>query len=421
MHISFTRSATAIAAVALTLVVSTPAPGQVTPLPHDQGAVGLGLALRHLPVDGSMLYVTAHPDDENNGVFVALNRGRGLKTVLLTVTRGDGGQNEIGPELFQAIGILRTEELTAVHRYDDATQYFSRAFEFGYSFSVEETFEKWGKEEILRDVVRVIRMARPDVILTMPREAPGGGQHHQAVGTPGRRGVPRRGRPDALPRPDRGGPASVAGPQDLRGRQRQPRRRASAAPRPRATNTTAISTADFDPLLGMSWNQFGALARCNHLCQGMGQLEARPGAGAARFSLVDSEPAVTGSEDDLFAGIDTSLGRIARSPRGQESKVAALATTLAAIDADAVAANAAFDIRAPHKTLPSLAAGLTKLRTLRERRQGEHAHRRRARRNPLSPRSQDRRLRARLRARAGPRRPRHRERRQRRSAGRASR
>jgi len=78
---------------------------QVMPMKFDQGATGLGLALRQLPVEGTVLYVTAHPDDENNGVLVALNRGRGLKTSLLTVTRGDGGQNEIGPELFQAIGI----------------------------------------------------------------------------------------------------------------------------------------------------------------------------------------------------------------------------------------------------------------------------------------------------------------------------
>ena len=117
---------------------------------------GLGLALRQLPVEGTVLYVTAHPDDENNGVLVALNRGRGLKTSLLTVTRGDGGQNEIGPELFQAIGILRGEELMAVHKYDGADQYHTRAFEFGYSFSVEETMQKWGHDEILADVVRAV-------------------------------------------------------------------------------------------------------------------------------------------------------------------------------------------------------------------------------------------------------------------------
>jgi hypothetical protein len=89
---------------------------QVTALDYDQGPIGLGLALRHLPNDGSVLMVTAHPDDENNGLLVKLSRGLGVKTSLLTVTRGDGGQNEIGPELFQAIGILRSEELAAVHR-----------------------------------------------------------------------------------------------------------------------------------------------------------------------------------------------------------------------------------------------------------------------------------------------------------------
>ena len=102
------------AVMALTLVSPRPVQTQINPLNFDQGASGLGLALRQLPVEGSVLYVTAHPDDENNGVLVALNRGRGLKTSLLTVTRGDGGQNEIGPELFQAIGILRGEELMAV-------------------------------------------------------------------------------------------------------------------------------------------------------------------------------------------------------------------------------------------------------------------------------------------------------------------
>ena len=157
-----------------------PAQAQITPLAHDQGAIGLGLALRHLPNDGSVLMVTAHPDDENNGLLVRLNRGLGLKTSLLTVTRGDGGQNEIGPELFQGIGILRGEELMLVHRYDGADQYHTRAFEFGYSFSDEETFQKWGREEILRDVVRVVRRVRPDVIVTMARRGSGGGQHHQA-------------------------------------------------------------------------------------------------------------------------------------------------------------------------------------------------------------------------------------------------
>src|SRR5262245_65416241 len=107
-----------IALFVVLLAAGRPAAAQLAPLPLDQGAAGLGLALRRLPVTARVLYVTAHPDDENNGVLVRLSRGLGVRTGLLTLTRGDGGQNEIGPELFQAIGILRTAELAAVHRYD---------------------------------------------------------------------------------------------------------------------------------------------------------------------------------------------------------------------------------------------------------------------------------------------------------------
>ena len=109
----------------LAFLAVSPSEAQLAPLPQDQGAAGLGLALRRLPVSFNVLYVTAHPDDENNGVLTLLSRGQGVRTGLLTVTRGDGGQNEIGPELFQAIGILRTEELAGVHRYDAAEQYLS--------------------------------------------------------------------------------------------------------------------------------------------------------------------------------------------------------------------------------------------------------------------------------------------------------
>src|SRR5260370_3517363 len=160
-----------------------PGPGgaQPAPLPHERGATGLGLALRRLSVGSCVLYVTAHPDDEHNGILVRLARGLGVRTALLTLTRGDGGQNYIGPELFDALAVLRTEELLALHRYDGVEQYFGRASDFGFSFSVEETLEKWGHEETLGDVVRVVRSFRPDVILTLPLEAPGGGQHHQTA------------------------------------------------------------------------------------------------------------------------------------------------------------------------------------------------------------------------------------------------
>jgi len=174
------RLVNALLAVAV-LAVPGPSSAGVDPDSLDRGAIGLGLALREVGVTGRVLMVTAHPDDESNGVLVRLARGLGLRTALLTVTRGEGGQNAIGPELFETLGVLRTGELMAMHRLDGAEQYFGRAFEFGYSFSVEETFAKWGREETLGDVVRVVRDFRPDVILTLPLEAPGGGMHHQAA------------------------------------------------------------------------------------------------------------------------------------------------------------------------------------------------------------------------------------------------
>src|SRR5438093_13624490 len=151
---------------------------RVVPLDEEQGHVALGLVLRHLGNTGIFLHTTAHPDDENNGLLVMLNRGQGYRTALATATRGNGGQNDIGPEIFEALGVLRTEELAALHRFDGAEQYFTRAVDFGYSFSIEETLDKWGRDEIVADYVRLIRMIRPDVIITLPPNATGGGLHH---------------------------------------------------------------------------------------------------------------------------------------------------------------------------------------------------------------------------------------------------
>src|SRR5882672_9757338 len=151
---------------------------RVVPLDEEQGHVALGLVLRHLANTGIFMHTTAHPDDENNGLLVMLNRGQGYRTALATATRGNGGQNEIGPEIFEALGVLRTGELAALHRFDGAEQYFTRAVDFGYSFSIEETFQKWGRDEITSDYVRLIRMIRPDVITAMSPNATGGGLHH---------------------------------------------------------------------------------------------------------------------------------------------------------------------------------------------------------------------------------------------------
>ena len=126
------------------------------------------------------MMTTAHPDDENNAMLAYFSHGKGFRTTLVTATHGEGGQNEIGPELFEALAVLRTEELLAAHKFDGAEQFFTRAIDFGFSFSIEETLEKWGHQEILGDYVRMIRTIRPDVIVGFVFDGDGGGQHHQA-------------------------------------------------------------------------------------------------------------------------------------------------------------------------------------------------------------------------------------------------
>ncbi|MGE0705831.1 MAG: PIG-L family deacetylase, partial [Vicinamibacterales bacterium] len=139
-------SAGAIATAILSFGTTSPvAQLRLQPVVDQRGEIALSLSLRKLRTVGSLMMTTAHPDDENNGLLSLAGNGMGWRTTLVSATRGDGGQNEIGPELFDALAVLRTEELLAAHRFDSAEQYFTRAVDFGYSFSIEETFEKWGK------------------------------------------------------------------------------------------------------------------------------------------------------------------------------------------------------------------------------------------------------------------------------------
>ena len=171
------RLATAVAVILMVGGGGFRAVSHAQPLVSGEGRAELGVALRALNSTGVFLSIVAHPDDENNALLARLSKGEGHRTVLLSATRGDGGQNEIGPELFDALAVLRTEELHAAHRLDGAEQYFTRAVDFGYSFSIEETFARWGREEILGDFVRMIRTIRPDVVSALP---PGGTRRRPA-------------------------------------------------------------------------------------------------------------------------------------------------------------------------------------------------------------------------------------------------
>src|ERR1044071_2316646 len=116
---------------------------------EDRGAAGLGQAIRRLGTIASVLHTGAHPDDEDSGLLAYLARGRQARTAYLSLTRGDGGQNLIGPELYEALGVFRTEEFLAARRIDGAQQFFTRAFDFGFSKSREEALSKWNPEELL--------------------------------------------------------------------------------------------------------------------------------------------------------------------------------------------------------------------------------------------------------------------------------
>jgi LmbE family N-acetylglucosaminyl deacetylase len=139
------------------------------------------LGLKKLNVLGSVLYVAAHPDDENTRLLTYFSKDKLYRTGYLSITRGDGGQNLIGDEQGVELGLIRTQELLAARRIDGAEQFFTRAYDFGYSKTPQETFSKWDKEKILSDVVWVIRKFQPDVIITrFPTTGEGGHGHHTA-------------------------------------------------------------------------------------------------------------------------------------------------------------------------------------------------------------------------------------------------
>src|SRR5712691_5162865 len=148
---------------------------------HDSGHVALGLALRRLNVSGTFMETPAHPDDEHNALFAMFTHGMGLRSIDVQTNRGDGGQNEIGSELFQDMAVLRTSELLSAHRIDGAEQYFTRAIDYGYSFDPQEVISKWGRTQIVGDYVRLIRTLRPDVVLTMNIQGRGGDRAHEAT------------------------------------------------------------------------------------------------------------------------------------------------------------------------------------------------------------------------------------------------
>src|SRR5579863_7662875 len=218
----------------------------------SSGHIALGLALRKLSVSGTFLQAPAHPDDETNALFVLFGYGMGLRTVDVQNNRGDGGQNEIGPELFRDIAVLRTSELLSAHRIDGAEQYFTRAIDYGYSFDPEEVIGKWGRQDIVGDCVRLWRSLRPDVIVTMNIQGRGGDRAHEATTVLVRESFRAAGDPAMYPEQIAGGlrpwqPKKLYFAGGAPGGGRGAGRGQAAAEAPRLT---PVNTGAYDPLLG---------------------------------------------------------------------------------------------------------------------------------------------------------------------------
>jgi LmbE family N-acetylglucosaminyl deacetylase len=369
------KRAALLIVVALGLMTTPSAQLRVRPIDLEDGAVALGLALRQLNNTAVFMQATAHPDDENNALHVYLNRGQGVRTILATATRGDGGQNEIGPELYDPLAVLRTEELEAMHRFDATEQYFTRAIDFGYSFSIEETLEKWGRDEITSDYVRLIRMTRPDVIIGMNPLGTAGGLHHQTSGLLSREAFKAAGDPSRYPDQIRdslipwqprkyyypaGGPGG--------GGRGQPVAPAAGRLPLGALKAASFDLSPFDPLLGRTFVEIGTEERGMHKSQAMAGLLALPsGRAPQRYLLMDSSVplAVTAAEEgSLFDGIDTTIPGLASLVSGTPPP--ALVAGLRAIADHVSAAQRQYDAGGTFAAAPSLLAGLTAVRALRQ-------------------------------------------------------
>jgi len=348
----------------------------------DSGHVALGLAIRRLGVSGTFVQTAAHPDDEHNQLHALFARGMGLRSIIVQTTRGAGGQNEIGPELFQDMAVLRTAELLAARRLDGAEQWFTRAIDYGYSFSPDEIYAKWGRREVVADFVRLIRTLRPDVVLTMNIQGRGGDRAHEATAVLTREAFRAAADPMQFPeqiaqglRPWQAkklyfsGLPSAPLPSGGRGAPAQPPSPPAAAP---AVRLATVNAGLYDPLLGRTYSEIGADARSNHKCQGMGQMSPLPGgggggrgAGPGRYQLVDSTiPGQTDKDEtSLFDGIDTTLAGLAQFAGSNPPD--ALKAGLAAIADQARIARQAFDSGNDADTATPIVAGLSAVRALR--------------------------------------------------------
>ncbi len=279
------------------------------PLPQETGTNGLKLMLRRLQTTGRLMQTTAHPDDEDGGMLTLESRGKGVETMLMTLNRGEGGQNKLGSNLFDALGVLRTLELLAADRYYGVDQRFSRVADFGYSKDADETFQKWkGHDIALRDMVRVVRTFRPDVLVARfsgtDRDGHG---HHQASAILTREAFRAAANPNRFPEQIKEGLETW-----------QPKKLYignacgfGAMTCEAANYTLKLNTGSVDPLLGTSYIEFAMQGLRHQQSQGAANWTVDPGDRFTFYKLVDSvmesPKDKDGHETDFFDGLDLTL------------------------------------------------------------------------------------------------------------------
>ena len=279
----------------------------------DERPAGLNILqqLRSFATTGSVLYIAAHPDDENTRVITYLARGRGYRTAYLSLTRGDGGQNLLGPQFGDQLGVARTEELLAARRLDGGRQYFTRAKDFGFSKDYEDTLRIWDRQEVLADIVRVVRSFRPDVIVTRfsPQPGPTHG-HHTASTVLAIEAFKLAGDPRAFP--EQLGeltpwqPVRIVHNVGMAGT-------GAAMSLGSETGAVTMEVGGTDPVLEESFASIAARSRAMHKTQGfdIGYAPAAAGSTVESFLPLAGEPA----KQDILDGVDTTWNRV---PGGAE-------------------------------------------------------------------------------------------------------
>lgn len=293
------------------------------PLPQDSGRAGLKDMLQRLHTTARLLQTTAHPDDEDGGMLTLESRGHGVTEVLLTLNRGEGGQNKMGSNLFDVLGVLRTLELTASDRYYAVEQRFTRVADFGFSKNPEETFQKWqGHDVALADMVRVIRSFRPDVIVSRfsGTERDGHG-NHQASGILTPEAYRAAADPKRFPEQIKEGLLPWQAKKLYIGNV-CPFRSNSC---PEKDYTLRLNPGEESPALGMSYIQFAMEGLRHQLSQGAAGWSVPAGPMYTFYRLVDSKVGETvdsgGHEKDFFDGLDTTLPGLAARLGPEEKKV----------------------------------------------------------------------------------------------------